>query len=119
VPPGEDDAFLAAWTAAAPRGATLHVALRDDIQPRFAALDPGGPDEGALLLVAFDGDEAAWTPVFDAWRPRQGFIDAYVTGDVAVAHWSSPLMYARAVSALGDLVAALPFRTRAALYRAM
>jgi hypothetical protein len=42
-----------------------------------------------------------------------------VTGDVAVAHWSSPLMYARAVSALGDLVAALPFRTRAALYRAM
>src|SRR5215207_6494978 len=76
VPPAEDEAFLSAWTAAAAPGATLHVALRDDVQPRFAALDAGGPDEGAPLLVAFAGDAAAWAPVFDAWRPRQGFIAA-------------------------------------------
>jgi hypothetical protein len=117
VPPAEDEAFLAAWSSAATTGATLHQALREDVQPRFAALDPGGPGSGVLLLVSFDGDAAAWRPVFDAWRPRQGFIDADVSGDVAVVHWSSPLMYARAVDALGDLVALLPFPTRAGLYR--
>ena len=58
VPPAEDEAFLAAWTSAAAPGATLHRALREDIQPRFAALDPGGPDGGVLLLVAFDGEPA-------------------------------------------------------------
>jgi len=116
VGPGEDGAFLAAWTAAAAPGASLHRALREDVRPRYAALDPAGPDTGALLLVAFGGEAAAWTPVFDRWRPRQGFIDAHVSGAVAVVHWSSPLMYARAVRALGDLVAQLPFPTRAALY---
>jgi hypothetical protein len=117
VPPVEDDAFLAAWTAAAAPGATLHRALRDDTQPGFAALsDPGGPDAGVLLLVEFAGDPSAWDSVFERWAPRQGFIAARVDGDVAVVHWSSPLMYARAVNAEGDLVAALPFRTLAALY---
>jgi len=91
--------------------------VREDMQPRFAALDPGGPDGGVLLLVAFDGEPDAWRPVFDAWRPRQGFIDADMAGEVAVVHWSSPLMYARAVNALGDLIARLPFPTRAGLYR--
>jgi hypothetical protein len=116
VPPEDDEAFLAAWTAASQPGATLHQALRDDIQPRFAALDPGGPNTGVLLLVEFEGDAALWEPVFARWAPRQGFIDARVRGDVAVVHWSSPLMYARAVKADGDLVAALPLPTRAALY---
>ncbi|HEY6886432.1 MAG TPA: hypothetical protein VI300_01595 [Solirubrobacter sp.] len=117
VPGGEDDAFRAAWTAAAVSGATLHRALRDDTQPRFAALsDPGGPDAGVLLLVEFAGDAALWQPVFARWTPRQGFIEARLDGAVAAVHWSSPLMYQRAVQAEGDLVAALPFPVRAALY---
>ncbi|MDA0162203.1 hypothetical protein OM076_18165 [Solirubrobacter ginsenosidimutans] len=117
VPPGEDDAFRAAWTDAAAPATTLHRALRDDTQPRFAALSaPGGPDAGVLLLVEFDGDDALWPPVFARWTPRQGFIEARLDGGVAAVHWSSPLMYQRAVQAEGDLVAALPFPTRAALY---
>ena len=48
----DEAAFRAAWTAAAPAGATLHRALREDVRPRFAALsDPPGPDGGALLLA--------------------------------------------------------------------
>ena len=116
VAPEEDEAFRAAWAAAARPGATLHRALRDDVQPRFAALDPGGPDAGVLLLVEFDGDAVAWEPVFARWTGRQGFIRARLSDGVAVIHWSSPLMYDRAVRALGDLVAALPFPHRAALY---
>jgi hypothetical protein len=117
VPPDADETFLAAWTAAAVPGATLHQALRDDVQPRFAALSaPGGPDAGALLLVEFEGDATLWEPAFASWSPRQGFIDARLDGTVAVIHWSSPLMYQRTVQALSDLVAALPFPTRAALY---
>jgi hypothetical protein len=117
VPPGEDDAFRAAWTAAAAPGATLHRALREDGQPRFAALsDPGGPDAGALLLVGFAGEPALWQPVFASWTPRQGFIEARVDGAVVAVHWSSPLMYQRAVQAEGDLVAALGVPTRAGLY---
>jgi hypothetical protein len=69
-----------------------------------------------LLLVEFEGDAARWEPVFACWAPRQGFIGARLDGDVAVVHWSSPLMYQRAVQALGDLIAALPFPTRGALY---
>src|SRR3954454_24362608 len=77
VPSGEEDAFRAAWTQAAAVGATLHRALREDAQPRFAALsDPGGPDAGVLLLVEFDSDPALWEPVFERWTPRQGFIGA-------------------------------------------
>jgi hypothetical protein len=117
VPPEDDEAFLAAWSAAAAPGATLHQALRDDVQPRFAALDPGGPDTGVLLLVEFEGDAALWEPAFARWAPRQGLIDARVIDGVAVVHWSSPLMYARAANAEGDLVAALPFDTRSSLFK--
>ena len=117
VGPDEDAAFLAAWTAAAVAGATLHRALRDDTQPRFAALSaPAGPEAGALLLVEFAGEAALWQPVFARWTPRQGFIGARLDAGVAAVHWSSPLMYQRAVQAEGDLVAALPFPTRAGLY---
>jgi hypothetical protein len=35
---------------------------------------------------------------------------------VAVVHWSSPLMYDRAVRAEGDLIAGLPFPGHPALY---
>src|SRR3954468_5387332 len=77
VPPDADEAFLAAWTAAAPAGATLHQALRDDTRHRFAALsEPGGPDAGALLLTEFEGDPAPWEPLFARWALRQGYIDA-------------------------------------------
>jgi hypothetical protein len=102
VPPGEDAAFLAAWTAAAPPGATLHTALREDARPRYVALsDPPGPEAGALLVAEPPAD---WDAVVARWRPRQGFISARRDGGLVAAHWSSPLMYARAVRAEGDLV---------------
>jgi hypothetical protein len=117
VPPAADAAFLAAWSDAAHPGATLHQALREDLQPRFAALsDPSGPDAGALFLIEFEGDATLWDAVFARWAPRQGCIATRVDGDVAAVHWSSPLMYARAFQAEGDLVAALPFGTRGGLY---
>jgi hypothetical protein len=104
----DEESFRAAWTAAAPAGATLHRALREDVRPRYAALsDPPGPDGGALLLAEPPED---WDAVLARWTPRQGFISARLDGDLAVVHWSSPLMYARAVRAEGELVA------RAALY---
>jgi hypothetical protein len=111
VPPDADEAFLDAWTAAAPPGATLHQALRDDIQPRFAALsDPGGPDAGALLLISAPTD---WDALVARWTGRQGFISARLDGEIGVVRWSSPLMYQRTIQALGDLA----FSPRAALYR--
>jgi hypothetical protein len=104
----DEGAFRAAWTAAAPAGATLHRALREDTRPRFAALsDPPGPDGGALLLADRPSDLEA---VVARWTPHHGFISARLDGDLVVAHWSSPLMYQRAVQAEGELV------ERAALY---
>ena len=52
---------------------------------------------------------------------RRGYLGARLLRDpdqrvVAVVHWSSPLMYARAVREEGDLIAALPFPGRPALY---
>jgi hypothetical protein len=64
-------------------------ALRDDVQPRYASV-PDAPVGGVLLLVP--GAEAA--PA--AFHGRQGFLGARVLDGVLVAHWSSPLMYARA-----------------------
>jgi hypothetical protein len=99
VPPDADQAFLAAWNAAAEHGTTLHRALREDTQPRFAALsDPEGPDAGALLLVSAPAD---WDDLVAGWAGRQGFISARLDGDVGVVHWSSPLMYARALRETG------------------
>ena len=105
----EDEAsFREAWTAAAPAGATLHRALREDVRPRYVALsDPPGPDAGALLLAERPED---WDAIVARWTPRQGFISARVDGDLAIVHWSSPLMYQRAVQAEGDLM------PRAAVY---
>jgi hypothetical protein len=64
---------------------------------------------------------AAWQPVREVFATRQGFVSAQVLRDpdgrpVAVVHWSSPLMYARAVREEGDLIAALPFAGHPALY---
>jgi hypothetical protein len=130
VPPHEDAAFLAAWTAEAPPGATLHRALRADVRERFASLASGAPDAagGVLLIVPFDVPEgederflAAWEAVREVLSARQGYLGAHLLRDpaarfVAVVHWSSPLMYARAVRQEGDLIAAMPFPGQAALY---
>jgi hypothetical protein len=99
----EDEAsFREAWAAAAPAAATLHRALREDVQPRYVALsDPPGPDAG-VLLIAERPDE--WKAIVARWSPRQGFISARVDGDLALIHWSSPLMLQRAVLAEGDLI---------------
>ena len=130
VPPGEDTAFRAAWAAEAPPGATLHRALRADVPHRFASLAAGGPDAagGVLLIVPFEvpeGEEerfcAAWEEVREVLSGRRGYLGAQLLRDrdervVAVVHWSSPLMYARAVREEGDLIGALPFPGRPALY---
>ena len=42
VPPGEDDAFLAAWREEA-RPAVLYRALRDDVDFRFVEIGEAGP----------------------------------------------------------------------------
>jgi hypothetical protein len=86
----DDAAFLAAW-ASEPRDATLYRALRDDVQPRFAALP--GPHAGGVLLIA--------PPDWPTFKGRQGCIDERVVpchdgGTAKVVRWSSPLMYARA-----------------------
>jgi hypothetical protein len=89
VPAGEEAAFRAAWAAEAPPGLKLYRALRGG---RFAALPAESPEEG-VLLVAETGDPEDWTR---AWSGRQGFLGARRVGGLAVAHWSSPLMYQRA-----------------------
>ena len=86
----DEASFREAWAEAAPQGAVLYRALRDDVQPRFAALsDPPGPPSGVLLLST---EPVALEPL----HGRQGFIAGRVDGDVTVIHWSSPLMVARA-----------------------
>ena len=86
----DDEAFLSAWAADGPPGHTLHRALREDARHRYVSL-PDGPSEGALLIT----DAAD----FSALHGRQGFISARVFGPLAAVHWSSPLMYQRAVQA--------------------
>jgi hypothetical protein len=124
VPPEEDAAFLAVWATEATPGATLHRALRTDVQPRFASL-PSGPADGVLLIVTFEATDdrflAAWETARELFSARQGFVGARLLRDpdarvVAVVHWSSPLMYARTVDHEGDAIAAIGFPSRAALY---
>jgi hypothetical protein len=130
VPPDGDPAFLAAWVAEAPPGATLHRALRSDVRERFAGL-PSAAAEGAggvRLIVPFEvpaGEDerflAAWKTVREVFSARRGYLGAEVlrspdTRLVAVVHWSSPLMYTRTVREEGDLIAALPFPGQPALY---
>ena len=130
VPPQEDEAFLAAWHAEAPPGATLHRALRADVPHRFAGFAAGGPDDGGgvLLIVPFEVPEgqddrflAAWEAAREVFSARQGYLGAQMlrTPDarfVAVVHWSSPLMYARTIRREGDVIATLPFPAHPALY---
>ena len=94
---------------------------------RFAGLASGPPD-GVLLIAPFDvpdGEDdrflAAWEAVREAFSARQGHLGAQLLRSrdarfVAVVHWSSPLMYARAVREEGDLIAGMPFPAHVALY---
>jgi hypothetical protein len=117
VPLDEEREFLAAWAAEAPPGLTLYRALREDVQPRFAAL-ADAPEGGVLLIVPFAG-EPDWDDALRVFASRRGYLGARVVRDpddrrVGVVHWSSPLMYARTVRAEGD-----PLGARgAALYAA-
>lgn len=98
VPEQEENAFRAAWTAEAPRNATLYRALRPDAAHRFAAVTDG-PARGVLLITPATAD-------LEALTGRQGFLGVRVDGDLAAVHWSSPLMYARTgVSLRGALYA--------------
>jgi hypothetical protein len=115
VPPAQEREFLAAWAAEAPAGLTLYRALREDVQPRFAAL-ADAPEGGVLLLVSFPG-EPDWDDALRVFAARRGYLGARVVRDpddrcVGVVHWSSPLMYARTVRAEGDRFGS----GRAALY---
>ena len=110
VPAGEDDAFLAAYRADAPPGHNLYRALRGDAPYRFASV-PGPSRDGALLILEID-DPRAWDTATAAFRGRQGFLGAERDGSIGLAHWSSPLMYARTVGAIGDLLGT----SRRALY---
>jgi hypothetical protein len=130
VAPQEDAAFLDAWRAEAPPGARLYRALRAEVRLRFASLEAGASDRGGgvLLIVPFavpEGEEArflaAWATVRDVFAGRRGYLGADLLPSpdarfVGMVHWSSPLMYARALREEGDLIAALPFRAEAALY---
>ena len=119
VAPHEDDAFLAAWAAEAPPGATLYRALRDDVRLRYASV-AGAPKAGVVLIVAFESADdrllAAWEATVAVFAARQGFLGAQLHENVGAMHWSSPLMYARAVREEGDLIAAMPFASEPALY---
>lgn len=97
VPPGEDEAFLAAWTAER-RDASLYRALGDDVAQRYAAVSPPPPPGGVLLIGA--GDERALA----LFSGRQGYIGTYRDGELVAVHWSSPLMHARALREHGALM---------------
>jgi hypothetical protein len=97
---------------------------------RFASLGGGAADHdgGVLLIAPFevpDGEDdrflSAWETAREVFSARRGYLGAQLlpspdTRFVAVVHWSSPLMYARAVRAEGDVIAALPFPGHPALY---
>ena len=128
VPPGEDDAFLAAWREEE-RPAVLYRALRDDVEFRFAEIGEGGvPDTeaGCVLIEPFAvpaaEDErflAAWERRREALAGRRGYLGTLLLrpdGDfrfVGVTSWSSPLMHFRA----SREVEPMPFRSFPALYQ--
>lgn len=101
VPHDEDDAFLADYAADGPPGHALYRALRDDVPYRYVSV-PGAPRDGALLVA--DADDTTWRTATTAFAGRQGYLGAERHGPLGIAHWSSPLMYARAADALGDLL---------------
>jgi hypothetical protein len=89
VPPGEDEAFLAAWRASGDPGAVLLRALRDDAPHRYVAVSEP-------LLPDVDGGVWRIAPPGEPQDGRQGFLGARAEGDVELQRWSSPLMVQRA-----------------------
>ena len=80
VPPGEDDAFLAAYRGRSAR--RPHALPRADAPTRryrFASVR-GPPRDGALLIVELD-DEHAWEQATATFEGRQGFLGAERHGD--------------------------------------
>jgi heme-degrading monooxygenase HmoA len=144
VPPGEDDAFLAAWREE-DRPAVLYRALRDDVDFRFAEIGDGGgyeivredgtPDTegGCLLINPFavpEGDEepflAAWERAREALAGQRGYLGTRLYRSagadfrfVNLARWSSPLMFFRASRRPEFQAAAkaVPYRSHPALYQ--
>lgn len=98
VPPAEDDAFHTAFEQDGPPGHTLYKALRDDGPHRFASID-GPPRDGALLIASWNAE------ALHSFEGRQGFLGVERHGELGLARWSSPLMYARATQARGALYA--------------
>ena len=135
VAPHEDAAFLAAWAAEAPPGATLHRALRTDVPHRFASLASAAPDDagGVLLIVGFDvpaGEDerflAAWGHARELLAEQRGYLGTRLHRSltpadfrfVNVARWSSPLAFSRAVGQPDFQQAArMPFASHPALYQ--
>jgi hypothetical protein len=117
VPPGDDEAFLAAWASAGEPGARLLRALRDDAPHRFVAIagdaevgrEHGDPSvEGGVWRVEWTAAETGWGGL----AGRRGFLGARLYrvpgGYVEVQRWSSPLMVQRAGLAGALYVAVLP-----------
>ena len=102
VPPGDDDAFLAAWEADG-EGVLLR-AVRDDAEARYVSIGPGDDyvlvhedgevdAPGGVILIALSATEPG------AFAGRRGYLGMRVyrgPRDITVARWSSPLMIQRA-----------------------
>lgn len=143
VPPGDDDAFLAAWRSESAPEATLFRAIRDDVPVRFVGLAPHDGsyevvhDEGAVdgsggvvLIHPFDAADDRflpdWRALQDVLAARQGHIGTrlYRIADhqpafVHLARWSSPLMVFRAVQdpAFAAAASRIGFPGQPALYQ--
>ena len=145
VPPGEDDAFLAAWKEDGHPGATLYRALRADVEFRFAELGEGGAYEvvrsdgpadaeaGCVLINPFEVPEGEDESFVAGWEAARATLSA-ARGDHGsrrhhhpgaefpnrnLARWASPLMLQRATRRpeFQAAAAAIPFRSHPALYQ--
>ena len=78
VPPGEDDAFVAAWRDEE-RAAVLYRALRDDVDFRFVEIGeddaPDTTDGGCVLIEPFVVPAAEDERFLAAWERRREALD--------------------------------------------
>jgi hypothetical protein len=115
---------------------TVYRALLDDVTHPFVTIADGpGYDEihedgapegrgGVTLIEPFEVPDAAQHAFLTAWHDirerlagQRGYLGSRLLrgdpGYVAIARWSSPLMYARATKAVDTTT---PFRSQPALY---
>jgi hypothetical protein len=128
VPPGDDDAFLAAWREERPPEAVVLRAIRTDVAMRFVGISPR---EGAYQIVHEDGalegpggvvfvnpfevrrddDErflTGWHRARDVLGAQRGYLGTRLYRCdvptefrfVHIGRWSSPLMVQRAMQRL-------------------